>query len=363
MNKEAKSLIYLNTAGVGLLSEAAVAASESFNNASLTNASGAFMKWMEERLPNLRNLMASLIHTRLSQIVFLPNFSFGLISVVNSIRPSIKKVLLYRDDYPSLNLPFELGGFEVYYAESHDGFSISLERIKEITEKEKIEAIAISHVQFLTGFTIDLEALGNYCSKKNITLIVDATQSLGAVNLNFDTLPVDVLISSSYKWLNGGIGSAVMCMKESFMKRFPPRMAGFGSMTHTMEGWSYQPSATSYEPGHLNAVGLLHLEKSIEQRLFDKVASVVAYNGSMVKQLTDGLRELSYKIRGGYETKHLSTILCIEAEKDVADYLQENRIVVTWRKGLIRVSPHFYNNAEEIGTLLKVLMDYKNKMS
>jgi selenocysteine lyase/cysteine desulfurase len=352
--------VYLNTAAAGLLSPASVSATTAFQRTMLSNPGQAFTRWLQDGLPALRKKAADLLGTRPSQVAFTPNFSYGLLPVIESIKPQLKKVLLYGEDYPSLNLPFELGGFDLYYVQSPDGFSIPLSDIKETIDREKIEVVAISHVQFLTGFTIDLAELGQYCREKGIVLIVDATQSMGAVDLNFDELPVDVLISSSYKWLNGGYGSAILLAKEEFIARFPPRFAGFGSMDISAEGWTYTPSITSFEPGHLNIPGLLQLEQAIEHRQLDGIRTVQHHNAQLLDKLATGLLDTSFRASGGHRRKDLATLLCFEADKPVHDYLVQKGFVLTWRKGLIRVSPHFYNTGQEIDALLGALKDYGN---
>lgn len=316
---------------------------------------------MNNGLPALRQKMADLLHTKPSNIAFTPNFSFSILSVIDSMRSSVKNILLYKDDYPSLTLPFEMGGFKIHYVESDDGFKVSLSEIEKVSKQHKIDVIAISHVQFLTGFTIDLKELGTFCKKENIVLIVDATQSMGAVEMNFDSLPVDVLISSSYKWLNGGFGSAVLVIRDSFMKRFPPRSAGFGSMSHDSKGWAYTPSVLAYEPGHLNTSGLLQLEKALDQRLKTGVSAVEKHNKTILKRLAYGLSETSFKVCGGYNADHLVTILCFEAEEEVGKFLAENNVSVTWRKGMIRVSPHFYNTEKEIERFIELLKEWDSQ--
>lgn len=357
MADQKQPLVYLNTASVGLVSPESVSASERYLGDSTSNASNAFMSWMEDDLPELRKETAALMTASTSEIAFTPNFSFSLLAVIQSISSKLHKVLLYKDDYPSLNLPFELNSFDVHYVEAKNGFTISLSDIMDMAKREKIEIIAISHVQFLTGFTIDLVAFGNFCRENNIVLIVDATQSMGAIELCFDSLPVDVLISSSYKWLNGGTGSAVMLIKESFMERFPPRFGGFGSMKHSDQEWHYFPSILSYEPGHLNASGLLQLQQSMKQRLQQTVSAVEKHNRGLIKRLVSALSDTPFEPLGGNTAKDLSTILCFKASQSIFDRLKENQVFVTRRKGLIRVSPHFYNTEKDIDSLIEVLKD------
>lgn len=343
--------VYLNTASVGRISPESMAAANTFQTRCLHNPSGAFMDWMNQDLPALRSAVATLLRTSADQIAFAPNFSYSLLAVIQAVKQRVKKVLLYRQDYPSLNMPFELGGFDVVYIESAD---LKLQQIMDIAIREQVDCIAISHVQFLTGMTLDIVALGTFCKHHDIFFIVDATQSMGALNIDFGSTGADVLISSSYKWLNGGVGSAVVAVAADFVERFPPAFAGFGSMTHAEVGWSYEPSVLSYEPGHLNAFGLLRLQHAVEARLKMGVATVEAHNKALVAQLDLALQKTRF--RPVTKPEERSNILCFNAGKEIFDILLSRGIVVTWRKGMIRVSPHFDNTEDDISMFAEVLL-------
>src|SRR5699024_4401462 len=109
-------------------------------------------------------------------------------------------------------------------------------------------------------------------------------------------------------------------------------------------------------------LGLLQLEKAVDKRLSDGVASVEKHNQSLIKKLASGLEDSSFTIVGGSDISHLSTILCFEADEKVHDWLEEQGISVTHRKGAIRVSPHFHNIPEDIDHLLNALKAYENNM-
>lgn len=353
--KKLQQPIYLNTAAVGKLSEASVAAVRSLQQQFISNPAKAFMGWMENDLPSLRARFSDMLNADENEIAFVPNFTYALLGVINSLPADVKKVLLYRDDYPSLTMPFQLNRFDVVYVESDSNYSISLEELMETALREKVQCIAISHVQFLTGFTIDIKTLSAFCDEHGILLIIDATQSMGAVEINFGQLRADVLISSSYKWLNGGSGSAVMAIRKSFLDRYPARFAGFGSMSHDGDEWRYSPSNLSYEGGHLNAFGLLHLQKAVEQRMTETVAAVQNHNSRLIDRLIARLDGTRFGVPLNRE--EISTMVCFEARKDIFELLQQKNISVTYRKGLLRVSPHFYNSESEIDVFCRILKE------
>jgi selenocysteine lyase/cysteine desulfurase len=352
LNTQGSQPIYLNTAASGLLSQESIDAAASFQEATLGNSIGALKHWMSENLPRLRKKTANLLGASEEEIGFVPNFSFGLLPIIHTLEPHLNNVLLYKDDYPSLNMPFELADFDIHYVESSDGFHISTEEIKSIIDQKEIEIVAISHVQYLTGFKIDIDELGEYCRDNGVVFIVDGTQSIGAVDCSFSKMTVDVLISSSYKWLNGGFGSAVLCIKKEFIDQFPPCIAGYGSLD---DDGNYTPSVKSFEPGHLNATGLLQLEKAVDQKLEHGLADIEKHNMALLQKLIDDFAEVSFSIRGSSSLNDRLTMVCFEADEDVFDYLINKNFSLTWRKGMIRVSPHFYNSEEDIDALIDAL--------
>lgn len=351
-----KKSIYLNTAGTGLLSSEAIQTAKNFLDQAAINPSLAFHEWMEKDLPELRKDTARLLETNEENISFLPNFSFALGAVLQSLNGKGKKVLLYDMDYPSLNMPFEVGDFDCYYIQDEDGFHLSTAAILQKIKQQKIDIVALSHVQFLTGYKVDIESIGKYCQEKGVLFIVDATQSMGALPLNFDKLPVDVMIGSSYKWLNGGMGSAILCTKKDFLEKYPPEIAGFGSLDQSDDKhWKYSPSNRSFEPGHMNATGLLQLHQGIRQKIKIGVAQIAQHNTDLIHDLHAGLLSSPFEIIGENDLENRLHILIFKAPKNSAEDLQKAGFVLTWRKNTIRISPHFYNTKEDIQLFLKAL--------
>ncbi len=348
-------LVYLNTAGTGLLSSQSIARAKAFMDKTLTDSSTAFLEWLADDLPRLRKNTAQLFDTTEDQVAFTPNFSFALSAIAQSLEGRLKRVLLYQSDYPSLNLPFELGDFELHYVKSRDGFHISTDEVIETIDQQEIEVVALSHVQFLTGFKLDIQAIGTYCKDNGVVFIVDGTQSMGATTVSFGRLPVDVLIGSSYKWLNGGFGSAITCIRSAFIERFPPRIAGFGSIDKSDTSWNYRPSYKSFEPGHMNAPALLQLQESVQQKLENGLENIYVHNTALTKQLHEALLNLPFEVIGKEDAENRLHILVFKASKDIADALVDEGFALTWRKETIRVSPHFYNTAEDIDAFIDAL--------
>jgi selenocysteine lyase/cysteine desulfurase len=349
---------YLNTAAVGRVSPASLARAAAFNEQLAGNPSAAFAGWLSEDLPVLRAQVARLLGTDASRIAFVPNFSYGLTAVLQSLSGRLRRVLLFEDDYPSVNLPVTLGDFEITYLKSSDGFSIPFSEIRSAVLSRRVEAVIVSHVQFLTGFMLDARELGTFCRDHGVALILDATQSMGCIDYQLDGFPADVLISSGYKWLNGGYGLGVLYMEASFLERFTPRIAGFASMTKDPEGWHYRPSMKSFEPGHYPVTALLQLQEAVSERLRQGQPAVERHDLALASRLCQGLEKTSFRVRGGPGGSR-AAVVCFDAPAAVGEYLEARNFVVTWRKGMIRVSPHFYNTPSEIDALAEALAGYR----
>lgn len=347
--------IYLNTAAAGLISPQSLKAGADFNEALLTGASTRSEQWRFKEFPQTRELLARFMGVSVSNVAFVPNFSYGLTAVVHSLKGS-EKVLLYKNDYPTVLDAFRINDFDITWIDSPDGFTISVDEIKELCLTKKIEVITLSQVQWNSGFKLDIYELARFCREHNIVLIVDATQSLGAVQMNVAELDADVLIASNYKWMNAGFGSGVMYMSDRFFERYPPKIKGMGSYTFHPDGPpTYEPSIRNYEPGHLAMHELVMLDVAMKQKLEMGLAAIEAHNKKLMQQLLDGIKDLPVKLVGDFSIENRGSIMLLKDENGLGAFLEKEGIVVTHRGGMLRLSIHFYNTEADIARCIEVL--------
>lgn len=350
-------LCYLNTASSGLVSKHSIEKSNDFNEKLSRLGSIQAEKFFAEEFPEIRRSISQFVDAPLYEIALIPNFSFGL----NAILPSInqrRKVLLYQDDYPSLTLPFVLNGFDIYWINSKDGFSIDLNEAEQLINKHEIEIVAISHVQYLTGYKIDLEKLSALCQSHETLLILDGTQSLGAIPFSFKSSGANIFITSNYKWMNGGYGTGIMCIDSDTLEHFPPRIGGFNSYKYIESSWEYLPSINSYEPGHPNMAGLALLKDAIDFKNCIGINDIAVHNMTLVNYFINGVSKLPYTLLGESEDTNRTSIIGIYGDKQLEEFLINNHVMVKMRNGIIRIGFHFYNTIQDIDRLIDVLSNY-----
>jgi selenocysteine lyase/cysteine desulfurase len=326
------------------------------------NASLRSEQWRDEEAGKIRDAIAGFIHAPVQNVAMVPNFSFGMNCLVQSLDGN-EKILLFKQDYPSLTIPFLINGFDITWIDAADGFTIDIEEINRLIISNGIDLLAISHVQWQSGFKIDLEALGDCCRKHNVSLIIDGTQSLGAIPVDLSMLQIDAFLASNYKWMNAGFGTGIMYVSGPFLKKYPPVTGGPASYV-LQEGISiYEPSIRSYEPGHLNMAGLSMLAAAIREKSTMGMEYILVHNGNLTTLLLEGLQDLPVTLIGppAY-TKDRCSIVFLKDEKGLGNWLKQHGIITTIRNGNIRISMHYYNTETDINALLKCIRQWPGLM-
>src|SRR6185312_13384515 len=121
-------------------------------------------------------------------------------------------ILLPREEFPSNVYPvlnLKRRGVDVRFVDKgEDGFT-SIDRIEAAIDG-RTRALVISHVEFMTGFRNDLQAIGKLCQARDVLSIVDGTQSIGPLPIDADANGIDFVAAHTYKWLMAGFGLGVM---------------------------------------------------------------------------------------------------------------------------------------------------------
>jgi len=360
MAENISSSIYLNTASCGIISPKAMNAGFKLYEQLTHNSSQAAEKWRDSDAQHIRNSIAHFLGAKERNIAMIPNFSFGINAVLHSLKGT-EKILLYRQDYPSLTDPFLINDFDITWLATADNFQIDLKEIDKLIKKNEIDILAISHVQWLSGYKADLKKLCDICKKHKVILIVDGTQSMGALPIDLSKLSIDIFISSNYKWMNSGFGTGILFMNDAFLEKYTPKIGGHNSHIFQNNQLSYKPSLRSYEPGHLNMFGLNILQAAITEKTAVGIENIAEHNHKLTQFLIDGIRDVPITLIGPPDMENRSSIVFLKDENGLGTHLKENNIVVTPRDGNLRISMHYHNTQTEIQQLIDCLKSLGKK--
>lgn len=346
---------YLNTATFGQLprrATEAVARHFAHRNAEACND---FLNWFDD-MDAVRESVAQLVSCHAEDIAFISNSSVGLALLLSGVnfKPGDRVVTL-EDDFP--NQLYALGDRE---REGVEFVACPWERFYEsITEQTRV--VALSSVNYNTGFVPPMEEISAFLRARGVLLYVDGTQSIGALRFDVSKIQPDVLAVHGYKWLLSPNGAAFMYVRPELRERLHPNLIGWRShinwrsVDNLHHGAPvFSPKAEKYEGGMLPFALLYAMKESIDlilqigpQTVEDRVLELA------------GLVRKVLRNAGATVSDHRSPIVTGRFPNadpsQIASALKEKRVLVAARKGQLRVSPHFYNNEEDIETFARSL--------
>lgn len=235
--------------------------------------------------------------------------------------------------------------------------ALSLEELEQrITPRTRI--VALSHVQFASGYATDVGALAALCQARGIDLVVDAAQSLGALPL--EPLPgVGAIVASGWKWLLGPIGAGFMWTSPDLRAKIRPVVVGAESMEQGTDyldhAWRLHAGAKRFEYATSSPALAAALTASIETiHLRYGVAAIHAELLRLQDLLIDRLDgDLFTPLL--FEAPHRSGILAVMCRRrppeEVSAVLREHGLLTTVRGDYLRIAPHFFVTDEQIARL------------
>jgi selenocysteine lyase/cysteine desulfurase len=221
--------------------------------------------------------------------------------------------------------------------------------------------LAVAAVRHTTGFRADLPALSRVAHDRGALFVVDGVQAAGAVPLNVADDGIDVLAGAGFKWLLGPHGTGYLYVKPAVQDRIRPVLPGMFAAEDDLDEIRWLPGAQRYETGTL-AYALFHAwTAGLEMILELGVPAIHARVLELTDRLISGLRaqRLEVVTPAGLPEERSAIVSftagSAEANQALHVRLQERNIAVALRGGRIRVSPNFYNTAEEIDRVLAAL--------
>lgn len=281
------------------------------------------------------------------------------------------EVIYYADDYPANVYPWtDLRRRGVVPR------ALQPERPGEITPAlvasaltPRTRLVALASAYFITGYRIDVDAIGALLGARGVLFSLDAIQTLGAFPLSVEH--VDFLSADAHKWMLGPLASGIVYVKKSRFESLRPILLGASNVRSpdfiAQEEIRFLDTAARYEPGVLNLGPILGMQASLEMLLAVGPETVAARIGTLVRRLATGLGELGFEPAGPVEGANASGILAVTHPRvEVADLfqkLQANRVTASLRhdrqrRGYLRWSPHFYTTEEEIDHALTLLRGF-----
>ncbi|HKR00082.1 MAG TPA: aminotransferase class V-fold PLP-dependent enzyme [Pyrinomonadaceae bacterium] len=325
-----------------------------------------YRKWVAVR-ESARKLAAGMIHARPEQIAFMRNTSDGLSTIANGLDwREGENVVTFGREFPSNVYPWlrlrAAQGVEVRFCQERDGRVDVDELIGLIDERTRV--VAISYVQYGSGFRIDLERLGRAARSHDALLVVDLIQAMGALPIDVGGQLIDAAAGACHKWLLTPEGVGLLYLSERARERIEPTLVGWTSVPNPEDygnfeqGWAR--GTLAWETGTA-PTSLLHgLESSLSLLMETGIERIAAHLLELTDHLCERLQSRGYRIVSSRLPGEKSQIVCIQHTGGLTPmalyhHLRKQNIMAAPRGDRLRISPHLYNTADEIETLVSAL--------
>lgn len=358
--------IYLNHAAVSPLPGTTIRAVESQLRDVHDNGSANFRNWLATK-EQARELLATLLGARPEQVAFMRNTSDALSTVANGLTwlPG-DNIVTFSREFPSNIYPWlrlrDVFGVEVRMCEERNG-RIDPEELESLIDSNT-RVVAISHVQYASGFRMDLQRLGRRVREHDALFVVDVIQALGVIPTNVEAEFVDVAAGAGHKWLMAPEGVGYLYLSDRARERIQPTLVGWISVPNPddylnfEQGWN--KGTLAWETGTGPASLFYGLKASLELLTTHGIQTIANYLEELTDHLCACLKGKPYEVVSSRAPGDKSQIVCIRPPQGLSamslyHQLNAKKIVTAPRGDRLRIAPHFYNTATEIEEFIKAL--------
>jgi selenocysteine lyase/cysteine desulfurase len=370
----ADEYVYLNSASISLMPQPALRAMEEYERSILSAGTVSLDEEAEvQALDGARSYVARLIGADEGSVAICSSCTEALCQLAWALGPS-GNIVSIDIEFPSVVYPWvrvaKETGAEVRLVRAvDDPASLSIDHIAELID-DGTSVVCVSHVQYSTGFCLDLADLAELAHAHGALCIVDMTQSAGVIPADVKATGIDAAVATAYKWLCGPFGAAFFYLSPELFDRLEPALVGWRG---TSDMWTFDATNLTYaddmrrfEFSTLSYSSAFGLARSLEYLSAVPVEAVRDHSIELTSRLATGLDELGATIVSPREGARRGSIMTSRFPgRDgelVAAELNRRGVIVSPRFGAARFSPHLFNTQDDIDRALEVLAQVLDDM-
>ena len=360
-----KRAIYFNHAAVSPPPVTSIHAVESQLRDVHENGSTNFRDWLAVK-EKARALLAQLLGARPEQVAFMRNTSDALSTVANGLSwRAGDNIVTFSREFPSNIYPWlrarDAFSVEVRMCEERDGRIDFAELSNLIDHNTRI--VAVSHVQYASGFRMDLERLGRIARQHDALFVVDVIQALGVTPTDVEAQFIDVAAGAGHKWLLAPEGVGFLYLSDRARERIQPTLVGWISVPNPDDYFNFEQGwkrgALAWETGTGPAALLYGFNASLELLTRFGVQNISNYLEELTDDLCERLSGTRYEVVSSRASGEKSHIVCIRhpdlSAMELYHQLHTRNIITAPRGDRLRIAPHFYNTAAEVEEFVRAL--------
>ncbi|MDT8319101.1 MAG: aminotransferase class V-fold PLP-dependent enzyme [Xanthomonadales bacterium] len=359
-----QSKIYLNNCSYGVLSRTVERAFHEYLRS--RHVYGSHWEQWVTRLERLRGVLGELLQCVPADVSVSSSVSESVNSLAGSIVPSGSRdtVVVTDFDFPTTSqiwLAQQRRGVRIVRAPADEsGLHIPLERFDELID-ERTLLVSVPYVCYRNGVRLHLEPIIRLAHDRGALVLVDAYQALGSQPLSAPELGADFLVGGCLKYLLGTAGMAFMYVRDSEQFPISPTSTGWFAQedVNAMDIYHNRPasSARRFESGTPNISGIYACTAGVELLLGYGLENVQRQVDHLTGRIAEGAATRGWPLITPVEDGCHGAMMALASTDAPAlvRQLADDGIVVSDRDGNVRIAPHFYNNDDDIDSLLRSL--------
>lgn len=356
---------YLDSASIALMHKGAASAAIEWQRKLAEDGSASFDEIDEEKVfINFHRTGAKLFNGNPEDIAIGSSETILMSSLAWGLAPGKgTNIIGTRACHPSTIYPWmrvaEHTGAEIRWVSADDQY-VQTQKILDAIDSNTA-VVCLSHVEYGGGQQYDLAAISEVAHHHGALLIVDATQSAGQVPIDVQKMGIDAVACSTYKWLCGPFGAAVMYVSPE-LQQLNPGIVGWRSHADMWDFQAdrleYQNNAARFEFSTMSYGAALAACEAINYLLEVSIEKIEAHNRQIANLLLEGLLERGVEILSPTDSTERSAIVGARFKGDnaaIARSLNTRNVLVSARKDFIRFSPHLFNGKDDILSALDII--------
>jgi selenocysteine lyase/cysteine desulfurase len=357
--------VYMNHAGISPLPRRVGTVLHEFADHAEVVDGEIYRAW-ESGAERVRENVGRLIGAPAAQVAFVRNTSEGLSLVASGLDwHSGDNVVAVAGDYPANIYPWwglRRFGVQTRLLDRTGPRFTAADLALMVDSRTRV--VAVSAVDWQSGFRADLGALAEMCRSHGALLVVDGIQAVGALRLDVAESGIDALAFGGHKWLLAPEGCGALYLSNRSLDRVQPTLLGWKSVSDAGRYLPYhfdvRSDAAKLEPGTPSHIGILALGAAVDLLLQVGIERIEDRLRHLTDALAEGLSRKGAELlspRGEEERSSILTFRC----GDTASLLQrlaDAAVVARSRAGGVRLAPHFYNDESDVEQVLGAVGDH-----
>lgn len=353
---------YLISASLGPLSRRSRTLAE--EHLDLWQRLGPEELWFDHGMPKLdrcRELFARLIGADLGEVAIVPSVSSGMSSIATCLDFNVRpKVVLTQMDFPTNHYVWraqERRGAKLDVVPSPDGVRIETEDVLAAIDEQTL-VVNLNRVLFESSYIMDAQEIVDKARSVGAFVVVDDFHGSGIVPIDVHELQADFLLTGALKWLCGGQGIAFLHCRRGLIEQVNPLVVGwFGTenfFDFDRSTLNLRGDARRFETGTPTLPQAWTASGGLEIILEAGVDSIRARNQELTRRVVERADEVGIEVLSPREDAKRSGLVRVhipggpEKAKSTLHALFEREVVLDSRGDALRISPHFFNNEEDV---------------